>query len=120
MRFAGHLFHIVPADVWARSGDPYVPEDFAREGFIHCSTASQVTRVANAFFAGRVDLLLLMIDVGRVPAPIRDENLTGGAELFPHVYGPLPRAAVVAVRPLRLRDDGTFDPQCVERLVSER
>ena len=109
------LFHIASADAWARSVDSYVPGEFAREGFVHCSTAGQVMRVANRLFRGRSDLVLLMIDIERVGSPIRYENLEGGAELFPHVYGPLPRAAVVAVEPLTAASDGTFDAASVER-----
>ena len=33
------------------------------------------------------------------------ENLTGGDELFPHIYGPIPVAAVTAV--IELRRDAT-------------
>ena len=36
--------------------------------------------------------------------PVVAENLPGGEELFPHIYGPLDPAAVTEVRPLP-RDD---------------
>jgi len=114
------LFHIALAAAWARAADPYVPADFAREGFIHCSTPQQVMRVADRLFRGRADLVLLMIDVDRINAPIRYENLEGGAELFPHIYGPLPRVAVLAVESLSVRIDGTFDAASVERCMKQR
>ena len=113
------LFHIALAAVWAHSTDPYVPAEFEREGFIHCSTQRQVVRVANRLFCGRPDLVLLMIGSECVKAPIRYENLEGGAELFPHIYGPLPRAAVLAVEPLHARSDGTFDESSVERCIRQ-
>ena len=113
------LFHIASAAIWARPGDSYVPADFAREGFIHCSTRAQVMRVADRLFRGRPDLVLLMIDVERVDAPVRYENLEGGAELFPHVYGALPRTAVLAVEPLRALSNGAFDPASVERCLAQ-
>ena len=64
-------------------------------GFIHCSTASQWRETLDRFYADCTDdLVLLTIDPARVPAEIRVE---GG---FPHIYGPLPTAAVIGVEPL--------------------
>ena len=69
-------------------------------GFVHCSFADQVEKVT-AFlygddFAG--DLVVLEIDTDRLDAEVRVENLDGGDELFPHIYGPVPTDAVVDVR----------------------
>src|SRR5215467_11373345 len=97
------LFHIAAATSWAHAAESYVPADFAKEGFIHCSTPGQVIRVANRLFRGRSDLVLLMIDIDRVDAPIHYENLEGGSEHFPHIYGSLPRAAVLHVESLHAR-----------------
>ena len=113
------LFHIAPADAWSRAAESYAPAEFEREGFIHCSTQHQVIRVANTLFCGRPDLVLLMIDTERLTAPVRYENLEGGRELFPHLYGPLPRPAVLAVEPLRAQGDGTFDESGVERCIRQ-
>jgi uncharacterized protein (DUF952 family) len=72
--------------------------------------------VANVF-RGRSDLVLLTIDADRIDAPIRYENLSGGSELFPHVYSAFPRRSVVAAEPLALRADGSFEPSIVQRCV---
>jgi uncharacterized protein (DUF952 family) len=40
---------------------------------------------------------LLVIDPSRLPADVRIEDLDGGEERFPHIYGPLPIDAVVRV-----------------------
>jgi len=93
----------------ARAAGVYRPAAFAREGFIHCSYRRQVVPVANRLFRGRQGLVLLEIDPAQVPPPIVDENLEGGAELFPHIYGPLPLTAVVRVHTLRCGDDGRFE-----------
>ena len=111
------LFHIAPAAAWAKSVGPYTPAEFERDGFVHCSTQSQVIQVANTLFHGRSDLVLLMIDANAIEAPVRYENLSGGSELFPHVYSSLPRESIVAVEPLELRSDGSFEPMSVERCV---
>ena len=68
-------------------------------GFVHCSFAEQVDAVKGflygADFVG--DLVVLEIDTDRLDAEVRVENLDGGEELFPHIYGPVPLDAVVAV-----------------------
>lgn len=104
------LLHITSEQAWSRAqaDGEYVPEAFAADGFVHCSERNQVVRVANMRFAGRADLLLLWIDGTKLPAPVRYENLEGGTELFPHVYGPINLDAVVAVTPFRPGPDGRF------------
>ena len=76
------------------------------EGFIHCSTSDQLAAVANRKFREKEDLLVLTIDSSRVRPEIRYENLEGGEEQFPHIYGPLNVDAVVSKRALRVTDDG--------------
>jgi len=39
---------------------------------------------------------------------VRYENLEGGEQLFPHVYGAIPVTAIVDVVPFKPVDDGTF------------
>ena len=102
------IFHIVAARQWAEAADPYRGDTLESEGFIHCSTASQLVAVADRLFRGRQAMLALAIDETRVAAPIRYENLEGGDALFPHIYGPLNRDAIIAEVPLKCREDGTF------------
>jgi uncharacterized protein (DUF952 family) len=100
------VYKIVPASLWRESEAAGVfngsPIDL-RDGFIHLSTAAQARETAARHFAGQNDLLLVavLLDGGDV----RWEPSRGG-DLFPHLYGPLPLAAVRWVRPLPLGDDG--------------
>ena len=107
------LLHITTEEAWAEAitQGAYRADSLASEGFIHCSTPSQVIWVANNRFRGRTDLILLHIDPSKIEAEIRYENLEGGRELFPHVYGPIPVAAIVEVTPLRPSLDGSFRQQ---------
>lgn len=89
------------------------PESLRAGGFVHLSTPGQVHLPANRIFAGRTDLVLLYVDPGRVDAPLRWEPgvATDPPSMrFPHLYGPLPTAAVVRVRPYRSGADGRFAP----------
>lgn len=78
-------------------------------GFIHCSFENQLRRVADAYYRGRTDVVLLSIDESKVTSPIREENTEGGTELFPHIYGPLNVDAVVRTRRLKPNPDGTLE-----------
>lgn len=104
------LFHITSsqeAREAAASGE-YIPAAFAREGFIHCSYAAQVIATANRIFRGRKDLVLLEIDPALLRCRVVDENLEGGAELFPHIYGHLTMRAVTKVHAFPCDDAGAF------------
>jgi uncharacterized protein (DUF952 family) len=96
------MYHITTAAEaeHARETGEYTPEGFAAEGFIHCSYAHQVRGVMERIFKGREGLVLLEIDPSRLTCKVIDENLEGGQELFPHIYGPLPMSAVVRVHDL--------------------
>jgi uncharacterized protein (DUF952 family) len=105
------IFHITTADeaAAAHAAGTYRPAAFDREGFIHCSYARQVIEVANRLFRGRTDLVLLEIDPSRLSGRVVEENLEGGREPYPHVYGELPEDAIVAVHPFPIGPDGRFD-----------
>ena len=57
--------------------------------------------MANAFYQGEGDLLLLVIDTDRVTAEIRYEHVPGQVQPYPHIYGPLNVDAVVQARPFQ-------------------
>jgi len=84
----------------AQETGEYEPKAFAAEGFIHCSYAHQLESVLNRIFQGRTDLVVFEIDPALLSCKIIDENLEGGIELFPHVYGRLPMSAVVRIQKL--------------------
>ncbi len=102
------LFHIATHQAWAGRGLRYQPADYAEHGFIHCCNAAQLAGVAGRYFRGCRNLLVLEIDPARVDAEIRWENLLGGAERFPHLYGTLDPAAVSACRPAWVDDRGVL------------
>ena len=63
---------------------------------------------ANRIFKGQSDLVLLEIDPTQLQCKVIDENLEGGTELFPHIYGELPLAAVKHVHDFPCDEAGLF------------
>lgn len=109
------IYHLATVADWeaGQQRGNYAADSLATEGFIHCSTASQVASTANAIFRGRTDLLLLTVDDSRLNAELRYEapaTLAHEAEgeRFPHLYGALNLDAVVAAEPIAPEPDGTF------------
>ncbi len=97
------LFHCAMPDDWAAAfqtgGYTMSTRGMTLDevGFVHLSTRAQVEGVANRFYADVEQLVLLTIDQEKVPSEIRWESPAPDVdELFPHVYGPLPIAAVVS------------------------
>jgi uncharacterized protein (DUF952 family) len=104
------IYHITHRADWERAAQLrlYMADTLASQGFIHCSTAEQVIRTANNFYLGQPHLILLCIEESLVKAPIQYENLEGGAEQFPHIYGALNLDAVLKAVDLPPRIDGKF------------
>ena len=91
------IYHIAEQQIWDAqlNAENYQPEAFTWEGFVHCSDHSQVARTADKYYQGRQDLVILEIDPTQLKAETRYENLLGGSEKFPHVYGEINKSAVV-------------------------
>ena len=70
-----------------------------QDGFIHLSTADQLTETVDRHFAGQSGLHVAAVDLGSFSAALRWEPSRGG-QLFPHLYGPLLLETVIAYGPL--------------------
>ena len=60
-------------------------------------------------FIGRTDLVVLEIDRTKLQCDVIDENLEGGAEAFPHIYGRLPMSAVAGIHDFPCAESGRFN-----------
>jgi uncharacterized protein (DUF952 family) len=102
------IYHICRRDEWerGRAAGRYVgsSQDIA-DGFIHFSGPEQLAASAAKHRAGQDGLVLVAVDPTLVGDSLRWEPARGG-QLFPHVHGPLPFEAVVAVTDLPLGADG--------------
>ncbi|MDA2891316.1 DUF952 domain-containing protein [Mycolicibacterium sp. BiH015] len=107
------LVHVCTAHEWeqAQRSGRHSPPSLTSVGFVHLSTPEQVHLPANRLYAGRSDLVLLRVDAARLTSPIRWEPGVPSdpdGMVFPHLYGPLPTAAVIRVTAYLPGADGTF------------
>ena len=80
------------------------PVDLA-DGYIHLSTADQLTATVAKHFAGQSDLHVAAVDLAALGDALVWEEARGGQD-FPHLYAPLLLETVIAYGPLRRDDDG--------------
>jgi uncharacterized protein (DUF952 family) len=109
------LVHVCTAVQWqaARHRGEHRPDSLRDVGFVHLSSAEQVHLPANRLYAGRTDLMLLRLDDAQLLSPVRWEPGTPTdpeGMMFPHLYGPLPVAAVTSAAAYLPDRDGAFAP----------
>jgi uncharacterized protein (DUF952 family) len=103
------IVHICPRQDWeqAQRAGQYRAASLDTEGFIHASRPEQVLGVANRFYRGINDLVLLWIEPGWLQAPLQFDPVDG--DTYPHLYGPVNLEAVVRVTPFQAGADGEFN-----------
>lgn len=107
------IYHLAPAERWHAwpQNEPYLPDDYEREGFIHCTQGDELMlQVANRFYrATPGDFVLLVIDTDQLISPLKWEQPADDlAPLFPHIYGQIDREAIVGVREVIRDTTGDF------------
>ena len=81
------------------------PVDLA-DGYIHLSTAGQLTETVDKHFAGQADLYVAAVDLDAIGDDVKWEESRGG-QLFPHIYGgPLLLEVVLSYGALKRDDTG--------------
>ncbi len=104
-------FHLVPAVTWAAAAPdrPYEAASFASEGYIHCTDgAAEMVATANRHYREDPrEFVVLTIDLDATGSPWRIEDERG---IYPHVFGPIERAAIIRVTPIPRDAHGLFLP----------
>jgi uncharacterized protein (DUF952 family) len=102
------IFHIALPEDWAaaQAAGAYTVStrgvSLDEQGFIHAGeNLEQVEFVRSLAYSDVEDLLLLVIDEMKLDVPLKREEAPEVGMVFPHIYGPLPLAAVVEVRHLQ-------------------
>lgn len=107
------IYHLAPAERWRDwpAGQPYLPAEYAADGFVHCTAGpALMLRVANRFYRSVPSaFVVLEIDPARLTAPLKWEASPDDlAPAFPHIYGSIDRAAIMAAHAVRRAADGEF------------
>jgi len=112
------ILHITSREAWkaAQEAGQYTAPSLTSDGFIHCSTRSQVLPVAEKFYKGQTGLVILVIDSTRLSSDLKWEAPSDGAppagvsasETFPHIYGSINLDAVVQVLDFEPTAGGKF------------
>lgn len=102
------IYRIAEPTDWAaaQSSGRFASADLAAEGFIHFAERWQVQGVSERYYTGCSGLMLLAVDDTKLEVPVKRENTSGGGELFPHVYGPVPLAAISDLAPFVCDEKG--------------
>lgn len=92
------IYHIVTPEIWDKQKEEteYEAASLQSEGFIHCSYENQLEAVLERYYKGTEKVLILTIDPDLLSSELIAEPSTGG-EIYPHIYGKINRAAIVAV-----------------------
>jgi len=102
-------FHLIPVVIWNEADEqaPLMRESVAEEGFIHCTDgADALIATANRHYRDDPrDFLALTIDLEAVSSPWRYDQ---PGTPYPHIYGPIDRAAIVGVTTVRRDPSGAF------------
>jgi uncharacterized protein (DUF952 family) len=96
------IYHVTTAKEWEAAQEKmhYLPKEFEKDGFIHCSIERQIEGVLERFYQGQSGLVKLKIEKAKIQRPVLFELAEDLNELFPHIYGPLNLDSVVSVIPI--------------------
>lgn len=91
------VYHIVLPEVWAAfDTDLYRAASLESEGFIHCSFADQLDGVLERYYSGAESVVIIGVETDVLMSRMIKEPSTGN-EIYPHIYGPINRDAIVSV-----------------------
>ncbi len=96
------IYHVTTTEDWnaAKQKGYYEHPSLKDEGFIHCSQDQQIAGVLERYFAGKTDLVKLVIDTDKLTSKFVFDWSPTTQDTFPHIYGPINSDAVVDVLPL--------------------
>jgi uncharacterized protein (DUF952 family) len=102
-------YHLTPLESWEGSAptEPLTSPSLTTEGFIHCTDGAEaMVATANRHYGDDPrSFVILTVDLERVGSPWRIDDPEG---IYPHVHGPIERAAIVAAIPAPRDAGGRF------------
>jgi uncharacterized protein (DUF952 family) len=102
------IYKIVASAEWmASSGDYGGSAHDKADGFLHFSTAEQLTETLRLYYADADDLILVAATADACEG-LRWEHSASRGQDFPHLYGPLTCDAMKWARPIAKDAAGRF------------
>jgi uncharacterized protein (DUF952 family) len=103
------IFKIVPRAEWeSESGDYHGSAHDRADGFLHFSTASQLSETLRLYYAGQDDLMLVAVDAAALGTALKWEYSKSRDEDFPHLYAALSCDAIKWARYITRGENGDF------------
>ena len=112
------ILHLLSRESWAdaQARGQLVAPSVETEDFAHCSTEHQMVDVANKYYRGTSNMVLLNIDPVKLKSELKFEppaHIDGSPALpheplFPHIYGPINLDAVSEVIDFPCNEHGAF------------
>jgi uncharacterized protein (DUF952 family) len=89
-------------EVWnAFDTELYRPASLESEGFIHCSFAHQLEAVIKRYYSDAEGVVILELETDHLMSRVVNEPSTAN-EIYPHIYGPINRDAIVSSKKRRV------------------
>ncbi|MEM9548730.1 MAG: DUF952 domain-containing protein [Bacteroidota bacterium] len=97
-----YIYHICTSTFWETQSlsDVYIHDSLDNEGFIHCSHENQLKGVLDRYFQNQQNLIILTLDPSRLIPELKYELAPIG-ELFPHIFGPINKDAIISTKKIR-------------------
>ena len=90
------IYKILTASHWLEAQNldhvPPMPVDVG-DGYMHFSTAAQLGKTLELYFAGETGAVILAVPTSGVQDDLKWEPSRGG-DLFPHLFAPLKKTAI--------------------------
>lgn len=96
------IVHLINQGEWESSrGEPSLfSTSISQFGFVHCCLPEQVSMVLEKWFTQQDNVIAVEINSDLLDVPLVFENLEGGEEQFPHIYGLVKQNAIVKMYPI--------------------
>jgi len=105
------ITHILQKNDWekAKVNEFYKPDSFETEGFIHCSTFTQLIGTANFHYKSTKGLIILVIDENLLKNKVIYEDLYNKGVKFPHIYGEINISSIIETIDFPCNNEGIFE-----------
>lgn len=105
------VFHIVKASQWLnfKANQVYEEKSLESERFLHCCTFEQILHVANNNLKKiNEDLLVVCLNTDYLSSELIWEKNEKNGMIFPHLYGPINKEAVINTVKFEKNENGYF------------